>query len=98
MTHLRSIAVAMFLAAGMAGTAEAAPANLGPAAPPVTAERDGAVTPVYHWRRRCWPVRRWVWTHWGWRYRYVGTRCAPRYRHYRYYPRYHYRYRHRYWR
>jgi len=36
-------------------------------------------------------VRRWVWTHWGWQYRYVGHRCAPRY----YYHYSHYRY--RYW-
>jgi len=94
MTKLRSIAVAAVLAAGMAGTAEAAPANLGPFAPQVAAESESAATPAYHRHRRCWPVRRWVWTHWGWRYRYVGRRCAPRYRHYRYYPRYRYRYWH----
>lgn len=91
MTNLRSIAVAVLLAAGAAGTAAAAPANLGPVAPPVTAESESAITPVYHRHRRCWPVHRWVWTHWGWRYRYVGHRCAPRYRYY-HYP--YYRYRH----
>jgi hypothetical protein len=32
-----------------------------------------------------------VWTHWGWRYRYVGHRCAPRHRYYNGYPRYRYR-------
>lgn len=94
MTNLRSIAVAAILAAGATGTAGAAPANLGRAAPPLAAESEGAVTPVYHSHRRCWPVRRWVWTHRGWRYRYVGHRCAPRNRHDYGYPNYRYRYWH----
>ena len=82
MTRSRYLAVAAVLAAGLAtaGAAEAAPAHLGNVTPP-TVESESA-PPVYHWRRRCWPIYRWVWTHWGYRYRYVGTRCAPRYRHY----------------
>ena len=92
MTRLRSAAAAMIVAAAVAGaanTAEAAPANLGLAPPPAAGESD--VAPVRHWQRRCWPVHRWVWTHWGWRYRYVGHRCAPRHRYYYGYPRYRYR-------
>ena len=89
MTSLRNLAIAAIVAVGAAGAAEAAPANLGNVTPPLASEGE-AVTPVYHRHRRCWPVHRWVWTHWGWRYRYVGHRCAPRYGYY--YP--YYRYRH----
>ena len=91
MTWLRNLALAAALAIGASGTAAAAPANLGAVTPPVAAE-GVAATEVRHWHRRCWPVHRWVWTHWGWRYRYVGHRCAPRYRYYYRYP--HHRYRH----
>ncbi|HEY7609770.1 MAG TPA: hypothetical protein VIF14_11110 [Alphaproteobacteria bacterium] len=90
MTRLRILVVAAALAAGPAGAAGAAPAGVGNIAPPVASEGEAA-TPVHHWHRHCWPVRRWVWTHWGWRYRTVGHRCAPPYR-YRYDP-YHYRHR-----
>lgn len=82
MTKLRNLLLASALAAaaalGAAGTATAAPANAGNfALPPAT---DGeAATPAHHWRHHCRPIYRWVWTHWGWRYRYVGTRCHPRY-------------------
>ena len=92
MTVLRCVAAALLLAAGTAGTAAAAPVNLGNVAPPVAADGEAA-TPVHHWRRRCWPVHRRVWTHWGWRYRYVGHRCAPRYRYHYRHPHYRYRYR-----
>ena len=90
MTRSRNLAVAAVVAAGLAtaGAAQAAPANLGNVMPPIVSESEAA-TPAYHWRQRCWPVYRWVWTHWGWRYRYVGHRCAPRYP-YRYYHFYHY--------
>ena len=88
MTRLRIVAVAAFAAIAGMGAAEAAPANLGNVTPPVAAENEAA-TPVYHRHRQCWPVRRWVWTHWGWRYRYVGHRCAPRYNYN--YPHYRYR-------
>jgi hypothetical protein len=87
MTSLRILVVVAALAAGTAGAAGAAPANVGKIAPPAIGEGEAA-TPV-HWHRHCWPVRRWVWTHWGWRYRYVGHRCAPRYP-YRYYHSYNY--------
>jgi hypothetical protein len=82
MTRPCYLAVAAVVAAGLAtaGAAAAAPAHLANVAPP-TVESESAA-PVYHWRQRCWPEYRWVWTHWGWRYRYVGTRCAPRYHHY----------------
>lgn len=91
MTRFGSIAAALIVAgaAAAANTAAAAPANLGHAAPPSAAE--GEATQVHYRHRRCWPVHRWVWTHWGWRYRYVGHRCAPRYRHYHGYPHYRYR-------
>jgi hypothetical protein len=96
MTRLRTLAVAAALAAGLAapGAAEAAAPNAGNVTPPAATEGEAA-TPVYHGRRRCWPVHRWVWTHWGWRYRYVGHRCARPHR-YHYHPRYH-RYRYRHW-
>jgi hypothetical protein len=87
MTRLRSLAIAALVAAGAAGTAAAAPANLGNTTPPVATEGEAA-TPVYHWHRRCWPVHRWVWTHWGWRYRYVGHRCARPHHYYYGYPHY----------
>ena len=78
MTNLRNllVATAVLAATSLAGAAQAAPAGIGNATPPAI-EQGTEATPVYHWRR-CWPVYRWVWTHWGWRYRYVGTRCAPR--------------------
>jgi hypothetical protein len=91
MTGLRIVAVAAFAAFGGVGVAQAAPTNLGNVTPPAASETE-AVSPVYHGHRRCWPVRRWVWTHWGWRYRYVGTRCAPPYRYHYHYPRYRYWY------
>ena len=81
MTALRLMAAAALIAAGAAGKAEAAPAALGHAVSPAAAESEAA-TPVHYRHRRCWPVRRWVWTHWGWRYRHVGYRCAPPYRYY----------------
>jgi hypothetical protein len=83
MTPLRSLAIAATLAAGAlaAGPAAAAPASAGKITPPA-AHGGLAAEPVYHWRRHCWPVYRWVWTHRGWRHRYVGMRCRPRYRHY----------------
>jgi len=84
MTNLRNLLVASALAAaaalGSTGSAGAAPANAGNITPP--AAGGEAATPVHHWRQRCWPVYRWVWTHWGWRHVYVGTRCRPRYHHY----------------
>lgn len=88
MMGLRLLAGAALVAAG-AGTASvaaAAPGNPGIVAPPASAE--SAVTPVHHWHPRCWPVHRWVWTHWGWRYRYVGHRCAPAYRRHYGHPHY----------
>lgn len=87
MNTIRHIAAAAIVAAaslGAAGAAQALPAVATNVAPPGV-DSESATTPVYHWHRRCWPVHRWVWTHWGWRYRYVGTRCArPRYRPYWY--------------
>jgi hypothetical protein len=82
MMKLRNLFAAAALAAGtaLAGSAQAAPAGIGNTTPPAI-ESGSAATPVYHWHRRCWPVYRWVWTHWGWRYRYVGTRCRPRHHH-----------------
>jgi hypothetical protein len=88
MTRLSKLALAA-LAAGFAaaGTAAAAPPNAGNAALPAAGESETA-TPVHHWgHRHCWPVRRMVWTYWGWRYRIVGTRCAGPYG-YQFYPRY----------
>lgn len=83
MTKLRKFIAATAIAAGLglAGAAQAAPGGIGNVAPPAATPGEGAV-PAYHWRRHCWPVYRWVWTHWGWRYRYVGTRCRPHWRHY----------------
>jgi len=89
MTNLRYLAVAAALAAGVMaiGVAEAAPLRATAVALP-SAEDGEAATPVHHWHHRnCWPVRRWVWTHWGWRYRIVGTRCAGPYGAH-FYPRY----------
>ena len=84
MTTLRNllVAAAIAAAAGLAGLAQAAPANIG-ATPPAAlpGETGEAATPVHHWHRHCWPVYRWVWTHWGWQYRYVGTHCRPRWHH-----------------
>lgn len=95
MNHLRKFAAAAALATvaalGAGGAAKALPAGATNIAPPAGAESSEAATPVYHRQRRCWPVHRWVWTHWGWRYRYVGTRCAPAY-HYGPYYRPYYRY------
>ncbi len=87
MTRLRNLAVAAFFAAGTGGAAAAAPANLGIVAPPGASEGEAA-TSAYHRHRQCWPVRRWVWTHWGWRYRYIGHRCAHPYRYHQYHPHY----------
>jgi len=89
MNTIRHITAASIVAAiaslGAAGAAQALPAGAANIAPPTAAESDPSATPVYHWHRRCWPIHRWVWTHWGWRYRYVGTRCAhPHYRPYWY--------------
>ena len=88
MTRFRNFAVAAAFAAGLtAGAAEAAPLNAGSLALPA-AEAGEFATSVHHWRHRhCWPVQRWVWTHWGWRYRTLGTRCAGPYG-YQFYPRY----------
>ncbi len=88
MNTIRHIASAAIVAAaaslGAAGAAQALPAGAANFAPPAV-EFDATATPVYHRHRRCWPVYRWVWTHWGWRYRYVGTHCArPRYHPYWY--------------
>jgi hypothetical protein len=91
MTRLRNLAVAALLTAGVSGTAAAAPASLGNVTPPAATEGEAA-TPVYHWRRHCWPMHRWVPTPWGWRYRYVGHRCANPYRYHYGYPYYRYRY------
>ena len=83
MNMLRNLAVASAVAValglGATGTATAAPAGIANIMPPAAAPSEAANLVRHgHWQRRCWPVYRWVWTHWGWRYRYVGTRCAPR--------------------
>ncbi len=87
MAHLGALVVAAFAALAGAGAAQAAPTNLGNTAPSSVTERDGAM-PAYYGYRNCWPVRRWVWTYWGWRPRIVGYRCAPNYYRYDYYPQY----------
>ncbi len=82
MTMLKTLAAAaaITLAGSLAAVAPAAAAPIPPgAALPEAAPGTGAEPAYHHWqRRRCWPVYRWVWTHWGWRQVYVGTRCRPR--------------------
>ena len=76
MITLKSLAAAAALATGLAGAAQAAPANFGPGSQP--AATGSAVTPVYY---GCVPVYRWVRTYYGWQQVYAGQRCP----HYGYY-------------